>query len=203
MSFLVTQVKPIRGVTPNRSHWMYRNLVHWWFFTEGSGNILYDNIHRNYGTIGVNQTWVAGRTGLGLNFPGSGSGTTANTYCNYIPLLSSTGSFTYSLWIYPRSFTNGGATDGGGTYFLDRVNSSNALVSIKAVSSNFALQYRYDDSSGLAGIGGTISAITRGKDRGIHFRPRQRMPRASVSVFPFSNQTNYYCAVASLLLYHA
>jgi hypothetical protein len=63
--------------------------------------------------------------------------------------LGNTDSFSYSFFIKVNSFSNGIATSGDGTYFLDRQVVSNSLFSLKAIAGKFALQKRYSDSTGL------------------------------------------------------
>jgi len=89
-----------------------------------------------------------------------------------IPALSD---YTYSAWIYTRSFTNGTAGDGSGTYFVDRQTGGNPLASLKAVGGNFAHQRRANNGGGLGAVSGaaiqlnTWQHVAWGRDNGTEF----------------------------------
>jgi len=69
--------------------------------------------------------------------------------------------YTYEAWFYTRSFVNGNANDGTGTYFVDRQIGDNPLASPKAISGNFAHQYRDNAGAGLEAVqGGAIQLDT-------------------------------------------
>ncbi len=68
-----------------------------------------------------------------------------------------TASFSYSTWIYVNAYTNGAATDGVGTYFIDRTTATTPLSSLKAVGNRWCWQIRYTNNTGLGcALGGTI-----------------------------------------------
>ncbi len=83
--------------------------------------------------------------------------------------------YTYEAWFYTRSFVNGNANDGTGTYFIDRQIGGNSLVSLKAISGNFAHQYRDNAGAGLGAVqGGAIQLdtwqhVVWGREEGIGF----------------------------------
>jgi prepilin-type N-terminal cleavage/methylation domain-containing protein len=119
-----------------------------WRFDESGGTTANDTSgYDNNGAIS-GATYVAGVLGNALSFNGS------DNYVNVAsaPIIGNTSGFTYSLWVRVNSYTNGGAGDGNGTYFLDRTTGSNALISLKAIGDKFVFQKRYDDGSGLGGI---------------------------------------------------
>jgi prepilin-type N-terminal cleavage/methylation domain-containing protein len=124
-----------------------------WRFDEGSGAVALDSSGlNNNGTI-TGATFVAGVDGNALSFNGSSDYVTVAS----APQIGNTSGFTYSLWVRVNSYTNGGAGDGSGTYFLDRTTGTNALVGLKAVGDKFTYQKRYDDGSGLGGISSTTN----------------------------------------------
>ncbi|NCC22391.1 MAG: filamentous hemagglutinin N-terminal domain-containing protein [Alphaproteobacteria bacterium] len=55
------------------------------------------------------------------------------------------------------SYTNGGGTDGSGSYIWDRSPAGSPLFDIKIVNDRYAIQRRYDNGSGLTGIGSTTT----------------------------------------------
>jgi hypothetical protein len=68
----MTQVKPFRGMQPNRTHPLQRVCKGLWLFNEGTGNKVWDySGNRNTGII-TNATWVGGE----LNF-------VSNAYVNF------------------------------------------------------------------------------------------------------------------------
>ncbi len=129
-----------------------------YIFDEGIGtSTVYDRSPTgNNGTMNgsmTNDDWVPGKHGSGLDLDGSD---------DYIapasaPSISATGSWTYSIWLFIRSYTNGTGTNGSGTYFIDRTTSSTPLFDLKAASDTFCIQKRYDDNTGL-GCGATGSS---------------------------------------------
>jgi len=65
------QLKPTRGIRLNKSHPLARGLVGCWLFNEGSGGQVFDlSGNRNDGSL-VSTTWVPGKFGSAINFPGS------------------------------------------------------------------------------------------------------------------------------------
>ena len=63
--------KPFLGSYIDWSHPLAQGLVGCWLFNEGSGNLVFDlSLHGNSGTLINGPTWVAGRTGLALEFDG-------------------------------------------------------------------------------------------------------------------------------------
>jgi len=132
-------------------------LVGYWPMNEGTSTQAGDfSGQGNTGTLTNSPTWTDGRFGYGLGFTGSGSRYVAPSAA---PAISSTGSFTYSLWIKPSTFTNGGSDDGAGTYFFDRTTTTQGLVGLKAVFGQYAYQSRNNAGSNLQTIS-TISGIT-------------------------------------------
>jgi len=133
-------------------------LVGYWKFDEGGGTIANDSSGKgDSGTLNANVTWNAsGKYGNAVRFNSS----FAFVDTNNTPTLSSTGDWTYEMWIKVDSYTNGAILAGDGTYFLDRGLARTPLVSMKAVNNGFASQIRYDDNT----IGGPIavSSIVNG-----------------------------------------
>lgn len=91
--------------------------------------------------------------------------------------IAGTGGFAYNLVLRPRTVTSGTASDGSGTYFIDRIPETNGLVSLKASAGFYMFQKRTDASSGLAGFssltGISTSAFQRvvyERQRGVQFR---------------------------------
>jgi len=83
--------------------------------------------------------------------------------------------YTYEAWFYTKSFTNGGATSGVGTYFVDRQVGGNPLASLKAVDGKFSHQYRDNGNVGLDVISGeaiklnTWQHVVWGRKKGVEF----------------------------------
>jgi hypothetical protein len=93
-----------------------------------------------------------GVAGQAFVFDGTSSVTVSRA-----PAVKSAGDWTYSLFIKVTTYTNGAIDWGDGSYFIDRTDSTNNLVSLKAIAGQFAFQIRYDDGSGLGGpAGGAI-----------------------------------------------
>lgn len=134
--------------------------------SDSSGTNINDSTSNNFDLTKLAAATPApttsGKIGSAQSFAG-------NDHINApsAPALPVNGSWTIDFWVNPTSFTNGAANDGIGTYFLDRTTSTNGLPSVKAISSQFHWQKRYDNGSGLAGIGGSLSAITNGQWRKI------------------------------------
>jgi hypothetical protein len=102
-----------------------------------------DNHATVNGTADVGDL-TTGFLGLGYDFAGTSGDFTVD-----LPNLgiSATSDYTYSAWFNSTSFTNGGSGDGNGTYFMDRTTATNALIGLKAISGNYAHQYRYDNGT--------------------------------------------------------
>jgi parallel beta-helix repeat protein len=76
------------------------NLIGWWRFDEGSGNIAYDSSgHDNDGTFKGNPQWVSGHSGYALEFDGSGDWLD----CGQDPSLRITEAVTFAAWIKVRA----------------------------------------------------------------------------------------------------
>ncbi|MDO8717127.1 MAG: LamG-like jellyroll fold domain-containing protein, partial [Dehalococcoidales bacterium] len=145
-------VSPVNSLT--------KGLVGYWTFdgkdTNWSTGIVSDKSGQgNNGSLinmSTSTSPIAGKIGQALSFNGNNS---------HVDMTSAPGAnnYTYAAWFYTRSFINGTATGGTGTYFVDRTaGGGNPLASLKAVAGAFAHQYRCDDSSGIGAVSG--SAIT-------------------------------------------
>ena len=65
------ETKPIRGSRLDITHRLNRSMVGCWLFNENTGGKVFDlSLNGNHGTIN-SATWVAGRTGPGLDFDGT------------------------------------------------------------------------------------------------------------------------------------
>lgn len=131
-------------------------LVGYWSFNAPDihwpTNVAYDRSGRGNNASIVNMSNssspVAGASGQALSFDGVDDSVEVNAN----PSINSNGSFTYSVWLKPRAYTNGLSTDGSGTYFFDRMTTSNSLISLKPIGNKYCLQKRYENSTGLGAV---------------------------------------------------
>lgn len=71
---MIAALKPIRGTTPDRSHWMMRGLRLWLPMWEGSGGTVYDvSGFGHHGALTAAMQWAGGRDGSALGFDGAAS----------------------------------------------------------------------------------------------------------------------------------
>jgi len=83
--------------------------------------------------------------------------------------------YTYEAWFYTKSFTNGLAGGGLGTYFVDRQVGGNPLASLKAIAGKFSHQYRDNAGAGLNAVSGeaiklnTWQHVVWGRKKGVEF----------------------------------
>jgi hypothetical protein len=109
---------------------------------------------------GNNRHATRSATSITLNAVGRFNGAiSSNNTGGYVDLtgvntsISSTGSYTISVWLYVNSFTNG--CGGSGTYFLDRAAATNPLAGICARAGNvFAMETRCDSGASLSQLNG-------------------------------------------------
>jgi len=129
----------------------YDSVLHMHENPAGTAPQMKDATANSYdGTTGggfVAGNSVTGLFGNALQFTGG------NRYVNYAN--SSLTSYTYSGWFRTTSFSSGGASNGSGTYFMDRQVGGNPLVSLKAIGGNFAHQYRDNSGGGLGALSGS------------------------------------------------
>ena len=118
------QQKPMLGVPISSTHPLGTGsggLKAAWFFLEGSGGQVFDlSGNGNVGTITGDVSWVPGKFGSSLNFPGSSDYVTIPDN----PSLPSD-HFTYIAWINHRG--SHGDTDGGIWYDRFNVDGENAI----------------------------------------------------------------------------
>lgn len=144
----------VMGVSTTAHADLKNGLVLWYKFNETSGNAIDSSGNNNNGTpTGTTIESNCIRGGC-RGFNGSDYVTAASA-----PSASSTDSMTYSIWLKPSGYSNGGASDGSGTYFFDRTSATQGLYSLKAVSGQFSYQSRNDGGSNLQVIS-TTSGIT-------------------------------------------
>jgi hypothetical protein len=74
--------------------------------------------------------------------------------------IAATSSWSYSMVLGSTTTTNGLATDGTGTYYLDRTTATPGLTGLKVASGRYMLQKRTDASTLLAGISSTTNVST-------------------------------------------
>jgi hypothetical protein len=108
------------------------------------------------GTCATSGAWANGAIGK-YNSSIDFDGTDDLISMASAPTVSSTGDITYSIWVYPESYTNGAGNNASGTFFIDRTSNTTPIFTLKAVSDAYCLQKRYDDNSGL-GCGATSSS---------------------------------------------
>ena len=78
------------------------NLVGWWKFDEGQGDIAYDSAGNNDGTI-YGAQWTSGKIGdWALDFDGDDD--SVELPLNN-PVWLPTGDFSFSMWVHPISGT--------------------------------------------------------------------------------------------------
>lgn len=87
------------------------------------------------------------------------------------------------LGVRTISSTNGGGSDGAGSYFWDRQPGGNPLFDIKVVGGKYTLQRRYDDGSGLLGLSSITSVSSAATLLNI-----ARNPGASMTISVNGNQ---------------
>ncbi|MBI4265749.1 MAG: Ig-like domain repeat protein, partial [Acidobacteria bacterium] len=109
---------------------------------RGEGNAA-DSEGGNNGTLVNGAMFTQGIVGQAFSFNGTSAVDLASA-----PAVSSTGSWTYDLWVKVTSSTNG-------SYFVDRTAETLGLASLTQDSGRFAFQVRYDDGSGLTNILGS------------------------------------------------
>ncbi len=126
-------------------------LVGYWTFDGNnmSGTSAYD-ISGNHatGTLTNGADPAMGKIGQGISFDG------VDDYID-VTLLPAMTDYTYSLWIKTDAYANGAASDGGGTYFVDRQTESSQLASLKAIGGNFAHQYRDNSGNNIGAVSGS------------------------------------------------
>jgi subtilisin family serine protease len=91
--------------------WVAPNLVSWWKFDEGSGNIAHDSVGDNDGTV-YGATWTTGQINGALSFDG------INDYVALSSFTVSTNSGTIALWF--KTSANFSANYGGMGYLISR-----------------------------------------------------------------------------------
>ncbi|KKS83323.1 MAG: hypothetical protein UV60_C0044G0006, partial [Parcubacteria group bacterium GW2011_GWA2_43_11] len=129
----------------------YDSVLHMHENPVGTAPQMKDATANSYdGTTGggfVAGNSVTGLFGNALQFTGG------NRYVN--SANSTLTNYTYSGWFRTTSFSSGAATDGSGTYFVDRQVGGNPLVSLKAIGGNFAHQHRDNSGAGLGALSGS------------------------------------------------
>jgi len=99
-------LKPQLGSLPVRGHHFTKGLFCHWLMNEGGGNTLYDvSGNNNVGAFVGDVSWVSGKFGPTLNFPGS------TDYVSIINAKTYT-KLTISVWI------NGSYFDASGTHMV-------------------------------------------------------------------------------------
>ena len=132
-------------------------LIAHWKFDEGVGLSAADSSGSgNTATLSGSSAWVAGKMGFGVSL----NGVSGSINAAVAPAINPNGSFSYSMWVYPRNGVSGGANDGNGTYILDRQVANNPLVSLKVVGGKYCFQTRYNDGTGLGCTMSRDSIIT-------------------------------------------
>jgi hypothetical protein len=88
-------------------------LVGYWKFDEGSGNVAYDTSdYANDGTINGGPEWVAGKIGAALEFDGSDD----YVDCGNAPSLNINGNITIAAWVKTTSTAHGYFVSKGTTW---------------------------------------------------------------------------------------
>jgi hypothetical protein len=134
------------------------------FFIVSSG-VIQRSSGGQIGVAGINGGMMEYRPSAGTTFNGA---TGANIY-------GIDGDRTMNVVSQPRSYANGGASDGAGTYLIDRYGDPSTanggtpsgidqpLTCLKAIGSNWALQLRLQDGSGLGNSFAGSVAISTGR----------------------------------------
>ncbi|MEM7393879.1 MAG: LamG-like jellyroll fold domain-containing protein, partial [Verrucomicrobiota bacterium] len=94
-----------------------------------------------------------------------------------VPDVDANGSYSYSIWVNADSIQNGASSGADGDFFIDRNGFTKNLFSLKAISGQYALQYRFNSGpdAATAIVGGPITVgtwqhVTMVRDFGNEFR---------------------------------
>lgn len=125
------------------------NLVGWWPFEEGQGDLAVDQSgHANHGTLVGDPQWVPGHDGLALDFDGQGDYIDTGKMASELR-VDGNSPRTIALWVYPRSFNGGGLYELGGD----------------GTREGFSLRARDSDGGWQARYGGVDANVFAGESR--------------------------------------